>query len=229
MITMDQLPSTESHRVTFRPLTPVPARTGTMALHRLSAPPLPTTFQSRDLTRMLGKQVAVPNWVLAVTVATTLGVAATLSHGMASSPVRTNSQTVHPVAALVSHSVPNRTQSESTSHAIIKQGPSNSGEVTALKGQIQSMNGDLQDLQRQNDALRNLTRQQSANLTSAEANLAASQDLLDGESQDLGARLSSMQQEVDGRVPGLQSGVKAATDLVNQIRKLLGMPTVNLP
>ncbi len=208
----------------------MPDRSGTMALRRVTYAAIPS-IESRELIRILGRPVAVPNWVLAVTVATTLGITATLSQGLALSPAVTTNQTAQPIAALVAQSVSNSGQVGWSSNAVIKQGPDTAStrQVAALKGEIQSMNGDLQGLQRQNDALRNLTHQQSAGLTTAESNLAASQDVLDGESQDLGARLTTMQHEVDGRVPGLESGLKAAGDLVNQIRKLLGMPAVTLP
>lgn len=228
MITMDQLPSPDSQRAVLRPLTPVEGGTGTITLQRQSFGSLPS-IDSRRLTRILGRPVAVPNWVVALTVATTVGVSAMLSQGLVSAPVSTVAQPARPATTLVSMPLPGAGLPSLVSPAIITQGPSSGPKLAELRGEIQSMNGDLQDVQRQNDALRNLTHQQSASLTSAQANLAASQDRLNGASQDLGAGLTTLKQEVDGRVPGLQSGLKSASDLVNQIRKLLGMPTITLP
>ena len=90
------------------------------------------------------------------------------------------------------------------------------------------MSSDLQQLQQDNDALRNLNQQQSSDLTSARSNLAASQDALSGQSQDMDARLSDIQQNLDGKVSDLQGAVSSADDTINAIRKLLGMPAISI-
>lgn len=225
MVTTEQVQPAGPNRVVFRRLQPASSYAAAGTLQRVVAGPLPQ-IDTRRVAKVLGRGIQVPNWALALSVAATLGISVTLSTGFASRPA-------HPAIGLTARTelinpYPSRTGSESI--VVVQGGPVTGSvsnrEAAILRSQAQSMNVDLQKLQRDNDALRNLARQQGGDLTGAQSNLASSQDLLQGEAHDLGSRLSAIQQNVDSRVPGLQSAVNSAVDVVNQIRRLLGMPAI---
>jgi hypothetical protein len=89
------------------------------------------------------------------------------------------------------------------------------------------MNSDLQRLQQDGTALRNETQNQSGDISAARATLAGSQEGLNGESQQLTGRLDATQQGVQTRLGTLDDQVKSADQLVNDVRKLLGLPAIS--
>jgi uncharacterized protein YoxC len=89
------------------------------------------------------------------------------------------------------------------------------------------MNSDLQRLQQDSTALRNETQSQANDVSSARATLAGSQEGLNGESQQLSGRLDATQQDVQTRLGKLDDQVASADQLVNDVRKLLGLPATS--
>ncbi len=216
----------EINRVVFRQLNVATGFRGGSAGRRTIGQQLPRVPLGH-VVHLAGQTIHLPNWMLVAGCAAALGVSMTLSAGL------TKPQTPSVAPSIV------RSQNVVHSQSLVWSGlsaPSEStvqfsfarnGQTAVVESQIQSMNSELQQLQRDNDALRNLTQQQAGDLTTARTDLATSQDTLNGESQDLGSRLQAVQQDLDGRVSDLQASVKSADDTVNEVRKLLGMPAVS--
>lgn len=225
MMVTDRFQPTAATRVTFRRLSPVPGyRNRSTSLHALSRA-LPN-FQSSNLAKLVCRDLRVPNWALAASCVAALGLSVTLSVGFArpgakvSTPPQVNSGVVV--------SSPHYVWAGSTVMAQVSTPvvSAHDGQIATLEGEISSMGSNLQQLQQQNDALRNLVQQQDGTLTQAHAQLAASQDSLNGMTQDNSSQLQTMQQGIDSHVSKLNGEVTTADNLVNQIRKMLGMPPV---
>jgi len=228
MVMTERMQPAGPNRVVLRRLQPRPDYAGADALQRVFVGPL-AEFDTGRVCELLGRNLQVPNWALALSVAATLGISVAFSSGLATHPAQPAAMTT--ARTELSSPYLNRNMSGLTlisqGGPVAGTGSASNGEVAILQSQAQSMNADLQQLQQDNDALRNLARQQGGDLSGAQTNLASAQDLLQGEAQDLGSRLAAIQQNVGARVPGLQSAAKAAIDVVNQIRRLLGMPAIN--
>ncbi len=210
----------------FRRLNPATGYAGTATIRPAVSAPLPYPQMERAV-QLAGRPVRVPNWMLAASCAAALGLSLTFSAGLS----RLQSHSVNFAAAQSSIAVtnPRLVWSGSTALAQISgpAAPAANPQIVALQSQAQSMNSELQQLQHDNDALRNLTQQQSGDLTSARSVLASSQDTLSGQSQDLNSRLQAIQQDLGGQISQLQTAVKSADGIVSQIRKMLGMPPIS--
>ncbi len=216
----------EMNRVVFRQLSVATGYSGGSATRRSIGQPLPRVPLGR-VVHLAGQTIHLPNWILVAGCAAALGVSMTLTAGL------TEQQTSSVAPPIV------RSQNVVLAQGLVWSGSSlpaettvqfslaRNGQTAVIESQIQSMNSELQQLQRDNDTLRNLTQQQAGDLTTARTDLATSQDTLNGESQDLGSRLQAVQQDLDGRVSDLQTSVKSADETVNEVRKLLGMPAVS--
>jgi chaperonin cofactor prefoldin len=213
-------------RVEFRRLNPATGFTAGPALRHAFYQPLPRV-DGKGLMRLAGRNIRVPNWVLAISCAVALGVSSMASAGLVHEHTHGASASILPSNAALT----NARLLWSGSNVIVQSRPTGDttpdARIVTLQGQVESMNAELQSLQRDNDALRNLTQQQTGDLSSAREQLAASQDTLNGQSQDMTARLESIQRDLDSRVTTLENSVKSANDAVNQIRKMLGMPAAS--
>ena len=228
MIMTEQMQPTGANKVIFRRLSPGPSYSGAVALGQMVYQPLPRIDAGRAM-QVLDRPISVPNWMLALACAAALGTSAFLSAGFATDHAQTTASRFAQNVVVASNASSVWNGSTVLASSVVTSGPAADNRLAVLQGQTQSMNAELQSLQRENDALRNLSRQQGNELTTAESSLTSSQDRLKGESQDIGERLTAMQQESDGRVPGLQAALKSAADAINQIRKLLGMSSVTIP
>lgn len=224
MIMSEQWQPASASRVVFRRLQPAPRHSGNTTICGTFTDMLPYPAVVRA-ARLASQTVRIPNWMLAVSCAAALGLSMTVSTGLMHDQGRSS----HVSVAQYSVAASNQRLIWSGSTALAQtNGPAASAstaKIATLQGQVQSMNSEIERLQRDNDALRNLTQQQSVDLTQARSTLAASQDTLSGQSHDLNSRLSLIQQDVNGRLSQLQGELKSADGIVRQIRQMLGMPS----
>ncbi|HEX3723227.1 MAG TPA: hypothetical protein VHV31_10570 [Nitrolancea sp.] len=173
----------------------------------------------------LGRRLRVPNLLLALALASTLGISATISAAVISQPVRPASITsVVPISApevsvpqaktFPSLGAPSVSTADSTSYA----------QITTLQSQLQSMNSDLQGLQLQSDQLNNASHTQESDLASARTNLAGSEESLAGQTEDFNARRTAIQQDLQSRLAALNQSLTTADQAVSQVRSILGLP-----
>ncbi len=225
MIMTEQWQPAGANRVIFRRLSTTPAQSGASTLRRAIYQPLPR-FDGEHIAKLAGRSLPIPNWAVAISCAAALGLSLALSAGMVNAPANAASSYLQSGdAGTVSRVVWSGSMALAQTTSPVDN--TKVGQIATLEGQVQSMNSQLQRLQQDNDSLRNLNQQQSGDLTSARSNLAASQDALNGQSQDMDARLNDLQQNLNGHVSNLQSSVSSADDVVNEIRKMLGMPAVS--
>ncbi len=226
MIMTEQLQPSGANRVNFRRLSMEPTHAGASTLRQTVYQPLPQIDVER-IAKIAGKSLPIPNWMVAVSCAAALGLSVALSAGIVNSPATAASSYVQSgVGGESARLVWSGSMALAQTSSPVDE--SKTSQIATLQGQVHSMSSDLQQLQQDNDALRNLNQQQSSDLTSARSNLAASQDALSGQSQDMDARLSDIQQNLDGKVSDLQGAVSSADDTINAIRKLLGMPAISM-
>lgn len=226
MIMTNGFQPASANRVTFRRLSPVRGYTSSSTpLHTFSRA-LPN-LHSCNMAKLACHDLRVPNWALAASCVAVLGLSVTLSAGFAQPKAQAPSPQQVSSAVVVSSPQYVWAGSEVTAQLSTPVASSHDGQVASLEGEISSMGSNLQQLQQQNDALRNLVQQQNGALSQAHSQLAASQDSLNGMTMDNNSRLQSMQQGIDSHVSRLQGEVTTADNLVNQIRKMLGMPPVS--
>lgn len=221
MIVSERMQPLGANRVIFRELVPAIGQP-----QRRDAFELPRPSDLLDLLPpwLIQKQ-RVSNWLLALAFASTLGLSATASiavigHQAPTIPVVTTALDAGPAASIPASKV----------LPIVGDSPINPAnqsahaQIASLQGQVSSMNSDLQRLQQDGSALRTETQTQSSDISAARVTLAGSQEGLSGESQQLSGRLDATQQDVQTRLSTLDDQVKSADQLVNDVRKLLGLP-----
>jgi hypothetical protein len=224
MIVSEQMQPLGANRVIFRELAPAAVRP-----QRGDAFELPQMGKWIDLLpSWLIRKQRVSNWLLALAFASTLGLSATASIAVISRPAATI-----PIVQTASYSGPAASIPASKVLPIVGDSPVNPAndsahaQIATLQGRAAAMNSDLQRLQQDSTALRNDTQSQANDVSAARATLAGSQEGLNGESQQLSGRLDATQQDVQTRLGKLDDQVASADQLVNDVRKLLGLPATS--
>jgi hypothetical protein len=223
MIVSERMQPLGANRVIFREL--VPAISGPQGRDAFELP-RPAKWLEL-LPPWLVRTQRVSNWVLALALASTLSLSAAASVAVISRPV-----TIAPIVGTAPYSGPAASIPASKMLPLAGDSPVNPfneaahAQIATLQGEAASMNSDLQRLQQDGVALRTETQNQSGDLAVARANLAGSQDGLNGEPQQLSGRLDTTQQDVQTRLGKLDDQVSSADQLVNDVRKLLGLPAV---
>jgi Skp family chaperone for outer membrane proteins len=173
------------------------------------------------------RRVRVPNLLLALGLVATLGITAATSAAVLDQPARPAS-----IISVLPVSAPAVSVPEAKTFPTLGQPAASAADSTAyaqiatLDDQLQSMNADLQGLQREGDELRDASQTQQSDLASARTNLAGSQESLVGQSQDLNARRSAIEQDLQSRLTTLNQSLTTANQAVGQVRSILGLPTV---
>ncbi len=224
MIVSERMQPLGANRVIFRELVPA-----------IGQPPRRSGFDVARPVQLLDllppwlvQKQRVSNWLLALAFASTMGISATASIAVAS-----HQATTLPIVVAAPYVGPAASLPASKVLPIVGDSPVNPAndaahaQIASLQSQIASMNSDLQRLQQDGTALRNETQNQSGDISAARATLAGSQEGLNGESQQLTGRLDATQQGVQTRLGTLDDQVKSADQLVNDVRKLLGLPAIS--
>jgi hypothetical protein len=224
MIVSERMQPLGANRVIFRELVPAiggPTRRDAFEL------PQPAKWIEL-LPPWLFRKERVSNWVLAVALASTLGISAAASVAIISHPA-----TSTPIVVTAPYAGPAASIPAAKLLPIVGDSPVNPAneaayeQIATLQGQVTSMNSDLQRLQQDGNALRNEAQSQASDLSAARANLAGSQEGLSGESQQLSGQLGATQQNLQSRLGTLDNQVASADQLVNDVRKLLGLPAIS--
>lgn len=222
MIVSERMHPLGASRVIFRELAPA-----VVGPQRRDAFVLPQPGKWIDLlpTWLIRKQ-RVSNWLLALAFTSTLGLSSTASiavitHPAATIPIAQTAPYTGPAASIPAFKV----------LPLVGDSPVNPAneaahaQIATLEGQVASMNSDLQRLRQDGTALRNETQSQANDVLSARATLAGSHEGLSGESQQLSGRLDTTQHDVQTRLGKLDDQIASADQLVNDVRKLLGLPS----
>lgn len=224
MIVSERMQPLGASRVIFRELEPAVARPQRRDAFELSQPEKWTDL----LPTWLVRKQRVSNWLLALAFASALGLSATASIAVISRPVATI-----PIVQTAPYTGSAASIPASKVLPIAGNSPLNPAnesahtQIATLQGQVASMNSDLQRLQQDGTALRNETQNQASDISAARSTLAGSQEGLSGESQQLSGRLGATQQDVQTRLGKLDDQVASADQLVNDVRKLLGLPATS--
>jgi hypothetical protein len=223
MIVSERMQPLGANRVIFREL--VPSISGPV---RRDAFALPQPAKLLDLLPpWLIRTQRVSNWVMALALASTLGLSAAasvavLSHPATATPIVMTAPYTGPAA-----SIPAAKLLPVLGNTLLN--PVNAAahaQIATLQTQVASMNSDLQRLQQDGSALRNETQSQASDLSAARTNLAGSQEGLDGQSQQLSGQLNATQQATQSRLSSIDDQVASADQIVNDVRKLLGLPAI---
>ncbi len=224
MIMTEQWQPAGANKVIFRRLKLEPINGGASTLRQAIYQPLPQINGER-VAKLAGKSLPIPNWAVAISCAAALGLSVALSAGIINSPATAASSYVQSnVSGDSSRLVWSGSMALAQTTSPVDT--TKFGQIASLQSQVQSMNLQLEQLQQDNGALRNLNQQQTRDLTNARSDLAGSQDALTGQSQDMDARLNDIQKNLDSRVTTLQGDISSADDAINAIRALLGMPAI---
>jgi len=221
MIVSERMQPLGANRVIFRELVPAISRPQRRDAFELAQP----AKMLELLPPWLIRKQRVSNWLMALAFASTLGLSAAASVAVISRPA-----TTAPIVTTAPYTGSTASMPSSKILPIVGDSPINPAndaahaQIAELQGQVATMNSDLQRVQQDGTALRNATQSQTSDLSASRATLAGSQEGLNGESQQLSGRLTTTQQDVQTRLGKLDDQVASADQLVNDVRKLLGLP-----